>query len=118
MTSPAPVNWVTPVQTISTTTVFGRFFPNDGDSGAFNTPGTAKPTFTQSFPNINFSNLQFPGLFEPPPYVTGTAARRSARSQPIKAGTSPDRSARPQAAMWPGWIHCSTFRRYLPGSST
>jgi RHS repeat-associated protein len=50
----ATVSWVTPVQNISTSTIFARFFTSDG-SGAFNTPATATPAFTQSFPTINFN---------------------------------------------------------------
>jgi RHS repeat-associated protein len=50
----ATVSWVTPVQNISTSTIFARFFPSDG-SGGFNTPPTATPAFTQSFPTINFN---------------------------------------------------------------
>lgn len=50
----ATVSWVTPVQNISTATVFARFFASDG-SGGFNTPATATPAFTQSFPTINFN---------------------------------------------------------------
>jgi RHS repeat-associated protein len=50
----ATVGWVTPVQNISTSTIFGRFFASDG-SGGFDTPATATPAFTQSFPTINFN---------------------------------------------------------------
>lgn len=50
----ATVSWVTPVQNISTSTIFGRFFASDG-SGGFDTPTTATPAFTQSFPTINFN---------------------------------------------------------------
>lgn len=50
----ATVSWITPVQNISTSTVFARFFASDG-SGAFDTPATATPAFTQSFPTINFN---------------------------------------------------------------
>jgi RHS repeat-associated protein len=50
----AAVSWVTPVQNISTSTIFARFFTSDG-SGAFDTPVTATPAFTQSFPTINFN---------------------------------------------------------------
>lgn len=50
----ATVSWITPVQIISTATIFGRFFTSDG-SGGFNTPPTATPAFTQTFPTINFN---------------------------------------------------------------
>lgn len=50
----ASVSWVTPVQNISTSTIFGRFFTSNG-SGSFNTPPTATPAFTQSFPTIDFN---------------------------------------------------------------
>jgi RHS repeat-associated protein/uncharacterized repeat protein (TIGR01451 family) len=50
----ATVSWITPVQSISTTPMFARFFATDG-SGAFNTPATATPAFIQSFPTINFN---------------------------------------------------------------
>jgi RHS repeat-associated protein len=49
----ATVSWITPVQNISTSTIFARFFASD-NSGAFDTPATATPVFTQSFPTINF----------------------------------------------------------------
>ncbi|MGA8043472.1 MAG: DUF2341 domain-containing protein, partial [Terracidiphilus sp.] len=48
------VSWVTPVQSISTTTVTGQFFLSDG-SGSFDTPTTATPAFIQTFPTINFN---------------------------------------------------------------
>lgn len=50
----ATVSWVTPVQNISTSTIFGRFFTSDG-SGGFDTPPTATPAFTQEFPTIDFN---------------------------------------------------------------
>lgn len=50
----ATVGWVTPVQNVSTSTIFARFFASDG-SGAFDTPPTATPAFTQTFPTINFN---------------------------------------------------------------
>jgi RHS repeat-associated protein len=49
----ASVSWITPVQPISTSTIFGRFFTSNG-SGIFNIPPTATPVFTQEFPTINF----------------------------------------------------------------
>jgi len=48
------VGWVSPVQSVSTTTVFGRFFVADG-TGTFNTPITATPVWSQNFPAINFN---------------------------------------------------------------
>ena len=50
----AAVSWVTPVQNISTSTIFARFFASDG-SGGFDTRATATPAFTQAFPTINFN---------------------------------------------------------------
>jgi RHS repeat-associated protein/uncharacterized repeat protein (TIGR01451 family) len=50
----ATVNWITPVQSISTTPIFARFFATNG-SGTFNTPATATPAFIQEFPTINFN---------------------------------------------------------------
>lgn len=50
----ATVNWITPVQKISTTPMFARFFATNG-SGTFNTPATATPVFIQAFPTINFN---------------------------------------------------------------
>ncbi|HEX3130445.1 MAG TPA: Ig-like domain-containing protein, partial [Thermoanaerobaculia bacterium] len=48
------VDWVTPVQKVSTTTVRGRFFtaPNNG---AFTATPTMTPVFEQFFPTINFN---------------------------------------------------------------
>lgn len=48
------VNWVAPVQQVSTTTVTGEFFLSDG-SGTFDTSPSATPAFTQVFPTINFN---------------------------------------------------------------
>ncbi len=50
----ASVSWITPVQNISTTPLFARFFFSNG-SGVFNTPSTATPAFIQAFPTINFN---------------------------------------------------------------
>jgi RHS repeat-associated protein len=50
----ATVNWIAPVQKISTTPMFARFFTTNG-SGTFNTPPTATPAFIQAFPTINFN---------------------------------------------------------------
>jgi len=49
----ASVSWIVPVQPVSTTTIFGRFFASDG-SGIFDTLPTAIPAFSQEFPTINF----------------------------------------------------------------
>jgi len=48
------VGWIVPIQPVSTTTVAARFFGSDG-SGAFDTPATATPVFTQKFPVIDFN---------------------------------------------------------------
>jgi RHS repeat-associated protein len=53
--NPATVTWVTPAQKISTNTVLGRFFPNQGNSCSFITSPTSTPIFTQEFPTINFN---------------------------------------------------------------
>ncbi|MEA2561003.1 MAG: mucin9 [Acidobacteriota bacterium] len=50
----ASVNWITPVQSISTTPMFARFFFSNG-SGVFNTPAGTEPAFIQAFPTINFN---------------------------------------------------------------
>jgi RHS repeat-associated protein len=50
----ANVSWLKPVQSISTSSIFGQFFVSDG-SGGFDTSPTAKPVFTQWFPTINFN---------------------------------------------------------------
>lgn len=50
----ATVNWITPVQSISTSPMLARFFFTNG-SGVFNTPPTATPAFMQAFPTINFN---------------------------------------------------------------
>jgi RHS repeat-associated protein len=50
----AGITWLTPVQPISTSAVYGRFFYSD-TSGVFKTPPTATPVFTQWFPTINFN---------------------------------------------------------------
>jgi RHS repeat-associated protein len=49
------VSWVTPVQSISTTTVLGRFFTNNTNSGVFVTLPTETPVFSQHFPTITFN---------------------------------------------------------------
>jgi len=48
------IHWVTPVQTVSTTTVWGRFFATDGH-GVFNTQASQPSVFDQAFPTINFN---------------------------------------------------------------
>jgi RHS repeat-associated protein len=50
----ATVNWIVPSQTVSTSSVFGSFFAST-ESGVFNTPATATPVFSQTFPAINFN---------------------------------------------------------------
>lgn len=50
----ASVGWVTPVQPISTSTIYGRFFPSP-NSGLFIISPTATPAFTQAFPALNFN---------------------------------------------------------------
>ncbi|MGH2516643.1 MAG: Ig-like domain-containing protein, partial [Ktedonobacterales bacterium] len=53
----ASVSWVAPEQTVSTSTVYARFFPHNG--GYYNEGFTATPSespaFTQTFPTINFN---------------------------------------------------------------
>jgi YD repeat-containing protein len=51
----ATVDWVTPVQQISTTTVWARFFADAGSNGTFRTLPTQQPAFSQFFPTINFN---------------------------------------------------------------
>ncbi|HEV8579091.1 MAG TPA: Ig-like domain-containing protein [Thermoanaerobaculia bacterium] len=50
----ATVNWIIPVQSISTTPIFARYFFSNG-SGVFNTPAGTTPAFIQAFPTINFN---------------------------------------------------------------
>jgi RHS repeat-associated protein len=50
----ATVNWIAPVQSISTTPMFARFFFTNG-SGVFNTPPGTTPAFIQAFPTIDFN---------------------------------------------------------------
>ena len=50
----ATVDWITPVQQISTSTLWARFFPADG-SGLFNVPPGTTPAFTMALPTINFN---------------------------------------------------------------
>ena len=49
-----PVTWVSPPPKMTSSPVTGQFFTADG-SGVFNTPITAQPLFTQTFPNIDFN---------------------------------------------------------------
>lgn len=48
------VSWVTPIQNISTTTLWGRFFTSNG-SGSFNASPSQAPAFDQTFPTIDFN---------------------------------------------------------------
>jgi RHS repeat-associated protein/uncharacterized repeat protein (TIGR01451 family) len=50
----ATIHWVTPTQTVTTSTIWGRFFTAD-NSGIFKTPPTQAPVFGQAFPSINFN---------------------------------------------------------------
>jgi hypothetical protein len=64
----ANVYWLQPSKPISTTAVFGQFFPSDVQSGnppfLFDTLPTAQPLFTQWFPSITFNppSGSIPGL--------------------------------------------------------
>ena len=49
-----PVTWIAAPPMLTSTPVTGRFFTADG-SGVFNTPATAQPLFSQTFPNIDFN---------------------------------------------------------------
>ena len=48
------ISWVTPIQQVSTTTIWGRFFTTDG-SGVFHTSPSQPPAFDQAFPTIDFN---------------------------------------------------------------
>ncbi|WP_075072943.1 RHS repeat-associated core domain-containing protein [Longilinea arvoryzae] len=50
----ATVHWITPVETVTTSTIWGRFFTAD-NSGVFKTSPAATPVFGQAFPSINFN---------------------------------------------------------------
>jgi RHS repeat-associated protein len=52
--NPAQVSWVTPVQMISTKTIWGRFFTAD-NSGIFKATPNDTPVFDMPFPTINFN---------------------------------------------------------------
>ena len=54
LSNTAKVSWVTPIEIVSSSTLTGKFFVSDG-SGAFDTPITATPAFTEVFPVINFN---------------------------------------------------------------
>ena len=51
----ASVAWVALTQPVSTSTVTGKFFLSPNSSASFDTPATATPVFTQTFPTINFN---------------------------------------------------------------
>jgi RHS repeat-associated protein len=70
----ATVNWIAPVQKISTTPSLARFFTSN-DSGSFNTLKTATPVFMQAVPTINFNppNGTVPGI--PPNSGIGVNSR-------------------------------------------
>ena len=54
----ASVSWITPIKTISTTSILGRFFApsvNECGNGTFDAVPTAVPVFTQEFSTINFN---------------------------------------------------------------
>jgi RHS repeat-associated protein/uncharacterized repeat protein (TIGR01451 family) len=46
--------WITPVQTVSTTTIHGRFFTNNYYGDPFLATPASTPVFEQDFPTINF----------------------------------------------------------------
>jgi RHS repeat-associated protein len=58
------VSWVTPSSSISTTTVWGRFFTNPSASVVFNKLASDIPVFTQTFPTLNFNPVSgsVPGI--------------------------------------------------------
>ncbi len=43
------------MQPVATTTIWGRFFFNPGNTGAFSATPSQTPAFTQAFPTINFN---------------------------------------------------------------
>ena len=51
------VTWIAPTTPLTSSPVTAQFFTADG-TGAFNTPGTQLPLFTQTFPNIDFNPAQ------------------------------------------------------------
>jgi hypothetical protein len=50
----AHIGWITPLQPVATTTIWGRFFPSNG-AGAFTATSSQQPAFSQTFPTINFN---------------------------------------------------------------
>ncbi|MHB8857268.1 MAG: DUF7948 domain-containing protein [Bellilinea sp.] len=50
----ATVQWVTPLETVTTSTIWGRFFQSD-NTGVFNITPSTLPVFSQAFPSINFN---------------------------------------------------------------
>lgn len=51
----ASVYWVTPSQTVSTTTLWGRFYPNPNNAGTFTANPSMTPSFSEGFPTIDFN---------------------------------------------------------------
>lgn len=51
----ATVIWFTPVEPVSTSTIWGRFFTIPNNNGAFQVTPDQKPVFSQAFPTINFN---------------------------------------------------------------
>lgn len=51
----ATITWITPVQIISTTTVFGRFFQGDVNQSSFTAVPATPTLFSQEFPTIDFN---------------------------------------------------------------
>lgn len=49
------VSWIDPVEDVSVSTIWGRFFFNPDRSGDFGTTAGTTPVFTQTFPTINFN---------------------------------------------------------------
>ena len=57
LSASSDIYWTTSAPQVTTSAITGQFFPNPGESLAFNiAPGTS-PLFTQSFPLINFSHI-------------------------------------------------------------
>ena len=51
----ASVYWVTPSQAVSTTTLWGRFYPNPSNAGTFTANPSMTPSFSEGFPTIDFN---------------------------------------------------------------
>ncbi len=51
----AAIYWVTPAQTVSTTTIWGRFYPNPTNAGNFSATTQMTPSFSEAFPTIDFN---------------------------------------------------------------